>query len=216
MLQHIVLQGDSDLRELEFATADALRGLMAEGLPRFVPLGIRNRRSGQEIRAFWSLPDHACGVRLVRDMEMGVILASVECTNDDLGARVVDALSEALPSVSVATIMANEDSFERMPELVFLLALAARHAPSDGVVSRIKRLLSTPSETLLISVAGAAAVLGGQHFLEELRSAATRRDLTPAALSVLESCIGDVEGRASKWDRQEPFTSPEEVFSVRW
>lgn len=216
MLRHGVLQGDTDLRELATAVGRILRGLVSQGVPRFLPLGIRNRRSGQEVRAFWSIPDHECGVRLVRDLGMGVAMVSVESAADALGATVFEVLAQEIPCVSIDTILDNESRFEEMPELVFLAALAVRHAPTDRVVAIVKQLLTAPSEAARVSAAGAAALLNGDELVSAVKAAGAREDLSPAARSVFQTSIHDMENHADEWNRDKPFADPEEVFRVRW
>lgn len=216
MLRHGVLQGDTDLRELATAVGRILRGLVPQGVPRFVPLGVRNRRSGQEVRAFWSIPDHECGVRLVRDLGMGVAMVSVESAADALGATVFEVLAHEIPCVSIDTILANESRFEEMPELVFLAALAVRHAPTDRVVAIVKQLLTAPSEAVRVSAAGAAALLNGGELVSAVKAAGAREDLSLVARRVFETSIRDMETHVAAWSRDKPFADPEEVFLVRW
>jgi len=216
MLRHGVLQGDTDLRELATAVGRILRGLMPQGVPRFVPLGIRNRKPGQEVRAFWSIPDHECGVRLVLDLGMGVAMVSVESAVDALGATVFEVLAQEIPCVSIDTILYNESRFEEMPELVFLAALSVRHAPTDRVVAIIKRLLTAPSEDARVSAAGAAVLLDGGELVSAVKAAGAREDLSLGARRVFQTSIRDMETHAAAWNRDKPFADPEEVFLVRW
>ena len=216
MLRHGVLQGDIDLRELAIAVGRILRGLLPQGVPWFLSLGIRNRKPGQEVRAFWSIPDHECGVRLVRDLGMGVAMVSVESAADALGATVFDVLAQEIPCVSIDTILYNESRFEEMPDLVFLAALAVRHAPTDRVVAIVKRLLTSSKEPVRVSAAGAAMLLDGDELLAAVKAAGAREDLSPAARDVFETCIRDMESHAAAWKRDKPFADPEEVFGVRW
>ena len=215
MLQHIVLQGDVDLREAAFTVADALRGLVAEGISRFSTLGIRTPRRGQEVRAFWSIPGHECAVRLVRDLELAVVMASVESCADPPFTRVAAALAAALPSVPVAVILENESRFEAMPELVFLLALATRHAPDERVRAIVANLLMSSVEDVRVSAAGGAILLGGQELREALRAAAARGDSSPSAQRVLEASLRDIE-KAATTERMSPFGDPSEAHRVRW
>jgi len=216
MLRHGVLQGDTDLRELATAVGRILRGLMPQGVPRFVPLGIRNRKPGQEVRAFWSIPDHECGVRLVLDLGMGVAMVSVESAVDALGATVFEVLAQEIPCVSIDTILYNESRFEEMPELVFLAALSVRHAPTDRVIAIVKRLLTAPSEDARVSAAGAAVLLDGGELISAVKAAEAREDLSLASREVFQTCIRDMETHAAAWNRDKPFADPEEVFLVRW
>lgn len=216
MLRHGVLQGDTDLRELANVVGRILRGLMAQGVPRFLPLGIRNRKPGQEVRAFWSIPDHECGVRLVRDLGMGVAMISVESAADALGTTVFEVLAQEIPCVSIDTILYNESRFEEMPELVFLAALSVRHAPVDRVVAIVKQLLIVPSEAARVSAAGAAVLLNGDELLSAVKAAEAREDFSPAARKVFQTSIRDMETHAAVWNRDKPFADPEEVFLVRW
>lgn len=216
MLRHCVLQGDIDLRELEMAVGRILRGLVPQGVPRFTPLGIRNRRPGQEVRAFWSIPDHECGVRLVRDLGMGVAMVSVESAADALGTTVFEVLTQEIPCVSIDTILDNESRFEEMPELVFLAALAVRHAPTDRVVAIVKQLLTAPNEAVRVSAAGAAVLLNGGELASAVKAAGAREDLSLAARSVFQTSIRDMETHVAAWNRDKPFADPEEVFRVRW
>lgn len=216
MLRHGVLQGDIDLRELAKAVGGILLDLVPQGVPRFLSLGIRNRRPGQEVRAFWSIPDHECGVRLVRDLGMGVAMFSVESAADALGATVFEALAQGTPYVSIDTILYNESRFEEMPELVFLAALAVRHAPTDRVVAIVKQLLAAPNEDARVSAAGAALLLDGGELVSAVKAAGAREDLSPSAQRVFQATIRDMETHAAAWNRDKPFADPEEVFSVRW
>jgi len=216
MLRHGVLQGDIDLRELATAIGRILRSLVPQGVPRFTPLGIRNRRPSQEVRAFWSIPDHECGVRIIRDLGMGVAMVSVESAADPLGATVFEALSQEIPCVSVDAILDNESRFEEMPELVFLAALAVRHAPTDRVAAIVKRLLTSPNEAVRVSAAGAAVLLNGGELVSAVKAAAAREDLSPAARSVFQTSIRDMETHVAAWNRDKPFAEPEEVFRIRW
>lgn len=216
MLRHGVLQGDTDLRELAVAVGRILRGLVPQGVPRFMSLGIRTRKSGQEVRAFWSIPDHECGVRLVRDLGMGVAMVSVESAADALGATVFEVLAQEIPCVSIDTILYNESRFEEMPELVFLAALSVRHAPTDRVVTIVKQLLTAPSEAARVSAAGAAALLNVDDLVSAVKTAGAREDLSPAAQKVFQTCIRDMETHEAAWNRDKPFADPEEVFLVRW
>lgn len=216
MFQHIVLQGDSDLRELEFEVGRVLRGLVREGAPRFLPLGIRNTRPRQEVRAFWSVPGHDCGVRLVQDQELGIVAASVESAAAGVGKRVIEVLTAALPSVSVDAILQSEARFEDTPELVFRLALATRHAPKERELAIVRRLLTAASEAACVAAAGAAVLLGGDELLAAVRSAAAREDVSPSGRRVLEMSVHDLETEAAMCNRDEPFKDPEEVFRVRW
>lgn len=217
MLRHGVLQGDVDLRELEVTVGRILRGLVPQGLPRFTPLGIRNRgASGQEVRAFWSIPDHECGVRLVRDLGMGVAMVSVESAADELGAAVFDALARDIPCVSLDAILDNESRFEEMPELVFLAALSVRHAPTERVAAIVERLLTSPNEAARVSAAGAAVLLDRDELVSALKAAAARQDASPTARTVFQTSLRDLENHVAAWHRDKPFADPEEVFRVRW
>jgi hypothetical protein len=216
MLRHGVLQGDTDLRELALAVGRILGDLMPQGVPWFSPLGIRNRKPGQEVRAFWSIPDHECGVRLVLDLVMGVVMISVESAADALGATVFEVLAREIPCVSIDTILDNESRFEEMPELVFLAALSVRHAPTDRVVAIVKQLLTAPSEDVRVCAVGAAAVLNGDELVSAVKAAGGREDLSPAAQRVFETSIRNMETRGAAWNRDKPFADPEEVFLVRW
>ena len=216
MLRHGVIQGDTDLRELEMAVGRILRGLIPQGVPRFTSLGIRHRKPGQEVRAFWSIPDHECGVRLVRDLGMGVAMVSVESAADSLAATVFEVLAREIPCVSIDTILANESRFEEMPELVFLAALSVRHAPTDRVVAIVKQLLTAPDEAVRVSAAGAAVLLNRDTLVSAVKAAAARDDLSAGARAVFQTSIRDMETQAAAWNRDKPFADPEEVFGVRW
>lgn len=147
---------------------------------------------------------------------MGVAVVSVESAADALGATAFEVLAQEIPCVSVDTILDNESRFEEMPELVFLAALAVRHAPTDRVVAIVKHLLTAPNETVCVSAAGAAVVLNGGELASAVKAAGAREDLSPAARSVFQTSIRDMEAHAAAWNRDKPFADPEEVFLVRW
>ncbi|MGC4067429.1 MAG: hypothetical protein QM784_22840 [Polyangiaceae bacterium] len=216
MLRHIILFGEDGLRDYEITSNRTLRKLIPSGVPRFDSLGIRTPRAAQEVRTFWSIPDHESVVRLVEDTEMGVLMASVDTLDAKLGEQIAAALAAELPSVPLEEMLSDESRFDEVPDLIFLLALAARNDADDRVLALVRRLLLSDNENARVSAAGAAVVLDKLELLEALKEAATRKDNTPAAKRVFDNAIVDLENHKAAHRRTEPFKDPEETFKVVW